>query len=442
MIDTKIPKNILNKLKKEVDDAVIISRTTDSNQVKFSNNKVSITQTWVNNSIAIFVAKDKKIVTTTIQDFRNASIEKSISLIKKNLSLMNPNDEYLGIAEGPFKYKKVEDLYDKEIVNYDFSDKLEAGINKTLEVGAKRTSGLLEASEAEYLLLTSNNVEAIDKSSLIHFSVRSFFDNEASGHITNSSRILKNFHIEKSCQEASEIAVQSKNPQIGKKGAFDIIFSPLAFAPLLDRIGDATSSFNVDARLSFLVDKLNHNIADENIVLRDDATIKNGIGSTKFDSEGVPTQNNIIIDKGILKTYLHNSSTAKKFNVETTANAGLIAPQPWNLVLESIYPLSKEKLFKEIKNGLYVTNIWYTRFQNQETGEFSTIPRDAIFVIKNGEINGCVKGIRISDSMLRILQNIVLTANDPKQIRSWEAEIPCVLPHILVRNVNITTSTS
>src|SRR3989338_5701331 len=175
MIDTKIPKNILNKLKKEVDDAVIISRTTDSNQVKFSNNKVSITQTWVNNSIAIFVAKDKKIVTTTIQDFRNASIEKSISLIKKNLSLMNPNDEYLGIAEGPFKYKKVEDLYDKEIVNYDFSDKLEAGINKTLEVGAKRTSGLLEASEAEYLLLTSNNVEAIDKSSLIHFSVRSFF---------------------------------------------------------------------------------------------------------------------------------------------------------------------------------------------------------------------------------------------------------------------------
>src|SRR3989338_5238853 len=388
MIDTKIPKNILNKLKKEVDDAVIISRTTDSNQVKFSNNKVSITQTWVNNSIAIFVAKDK------------------------------------------------------EIVNYDFSDKLEAGINKTLEVGAKRTSGLLEASEAEYLLLTSNNVEAIDKSSLVHFSVRSFFDNEASGHITNSSRILKNFHIEKSCQEASEIAVQSKNPQIRKKGAFDIIFSPLASAPLLDRIGDATSSFNVDARLSFLVDKLNHNIADENIVLRDDATIKNCIGSTKFDSEGVPTQNNIIIDKGILKTYLHNSSTAKKFNVETTANAGLIAPQPWNLVLESIYPLSKEKLFKEIKNGLYVTNIWYTRFQNQETGEFSTIPRDAIFVIKNGEINGCVKGIRISDSMLRILQNIVLTANDPKQIRSWEAEIPCVLPHILVRNVNITTSTS
>src|SRR3989338_560877 len=443
MIDTNIPKKIMNKLKNDVSDIVIISKTSNANQIKFSNNKVSITQNWINNSISLFVAKDKKVIATTLLDFKDESINKSINLIKKNLSLMQKNEDYHGIAQGPFKYNKIPDLYDKNIVDYDFSDKLEAGINKSLEIGAKRNSGLLEAGEAEYLLLTSNNIESVEKLSSIHFSVRALYDKDASGHITSSSRVLNNdFHIIKSCEEAAEIAIKAKNPVQGKKGNYDIIFSPLGFAPLLDRVGDASSYFNLYTHLSFLINKLNKKVAHENIILRDDSTIPNGIGSQHFDSEGVSTQNNKIIDKGILKTYLHNTSTAIKANTKTTANAGLITPQPWNLVLDSTNKIKKQDLFKEVKNGLYVTNIWYTRFQNQETGEFSTIPRDGIFIIKNGEIQGSIKEIRISDLMPRILENIPLVANDLKQIRSWEAEIPCLLPHILIKNVNVTTSTS
>ena len=443
MIDKDIPKLILKRLKEEkADDIVIISNSTDTNQVKFSNNKISVIKNWTNNSITLFVAKDKKIVTTSILDIKKESIEKSIKSIIKNLSIMHKNEDYYGIAEGPFKYKKIEDLYDKKVIDFDFSDQLEAGINKSLETGAKRNSGLLESAETEYLLLTSNNVESIDKLSQVHLSVRSLFDKETSGHITNTSRILKDFNIEKTFKEAAEIAVNSKNPKTGQNGKYNIIFSPLAFAPLLNRYGDATSYFNVEAGLSFFINKLGKKVADNNLILRDDATIRNGIGSHSFDSEGVPSQNNILIQDGILKTYLHNTSTAKKTNTKTTSNSGLIAPQPWNLVIDAKKKLSKDELFKEVKNGLYITNIWYTRFQNQETGEFSTIPRDAIFIIKNGEIEGSIKNIRISDSMPRILENLNYIANDIKQIRSWEAEIPCILPHLLVKDVNITKPTA
>lgn len=443
MIENKIPKLILNKLEKEADDVIIISRSSNINQIKFSNNKVSTTQNWFNNSISVFVAKDKKVVVTSLHNFSPESVEKSINQLKKNLNLMQKNEDYHGIAEGPFKYKKIDNLYDKKILDYDFSDKLEAGINKSLEIGAKRNSGLLESGEVEYSLITSNNVETTDKLSLIHFSIRALYDKEASGHITSSSRVLNNnFHIIKSCEEAAELAMNSKNPVQGKKGNYNIIFSPLAFAPLLDRIGDSASFFNIDAHLSFLINKLGKKIANANVTIRDDATIENGIGSQHFDSEGVPSQNNYIVNNGILENYLHNTSTAVKAKVKTTANSGLIAPQPWNIVLDSTNKIKKQDLFKEVKNGLYVTNIWYTRFQNQETGEFSTIPRDAIFVIKNGEIQGSIKSIRISDFMPNILQNISEVADDQKQIRSWEAEIPCVLPHILIKNVNITTSTS
>jgi PmbA protein len=142
-----------------------------------------------------------------------------------------------------------------------------------------------------------------------------------------------------------------------------------------------------------------------------------------------------------LKNYLHNTSTAKKYKTKTTANAGLIVPSPTNTILKE-GKISKEKLFKEIKNGLYVTNIWYTRFQNYLTGDFSTIPRDGIFLIKNGEIVKSVKDIRITDNLQKILENITGLSNKQEWIIWWglENQIPVFTPYVLVKDVNITKS--
>ena len=95
-------------------------------------------------------------------------------------------------------------------------------------------------------------------------------------------------------------------------------------------------------------------------------------------------------------------------------------------------------MIKDVKNGLYITNVWYTRFTNYATGDFSTIPRDGIFLIKKGNIEGSIKNIRISENMLNILNNLKEKANDIQQIRSWEAEIPVIIPSILVKNMRIT----
>jgi len=116
------------------------------------------------------------------------------------------------------------------------------------------------------------------------------------------------------------------------------------------------------------------------------STLISNKASSSFDEEGVPTQKTKIIDKGVLKTYLHNTSTAKKHNVKTTGNAGLISPNASNLILEG----GSGNPF-DVKKGIYVTNLWYTRFQNYATGDFSTIPRDGMFLIENGEITKPVK---------------------------------------------------
>ena len=62
--------------------------------------------------------------------------------------------------------------------------------------------------------------------------------------------------------------------------------------------------------------------------------------------------------------------------------------------------VSKDELFEDVKKGLYLTNTWYTRFQNYAKGDFSTIPRDGIFLIEKGKIKQSLKDLRISDNAL------------------------------------------
>jgi PmbA protein len=198
----------------------------------------------------------------------------------------------------------------------------------------------------------------------------------------------------------------------------------------------------VDSGFSFLKDKIRKKVGSPTVNLIDNGRIENGYSSSMFDDEGVPTQMTGIIEKGILKNYLHNTSTAKKYKTKTTANAGLIAPSPTNTILKE-GNISKEKLIKEIDKGLYVTNVWYTRFQNYLSGDFSTIPRDGIFLIKSGEIAESLKGIRITDNLQRILENISNLSNESEWIIWWglENQIPVLAPHVLVKNVNITMPT-
>ena len=438
---------ILKELKKkEVDDVVIGVNKIEASQIKFSGNKVVKTGSEVLVNLDIFISKDKKIIVTTLKDFNRGeemtippsnlerfnkkSADKVINNLIKFSKDVKENKNYLGIAQGPFKYKDVQNSYDKKVINVDEVDLMEKGINAALE-NATRTNGIIEKYITEHFLLTSNNVEAKNKGTALYFSIRAFKDKEASGHMNSCSRILSKFEVEQSGRKAGEIAKLALHPEEGRAGKYDVIFGYMPMAALLNNIMDAASIFEVEAGLSFLTNKLNKKVG--NFTLIDQGNLENGFNSAKYDGEGVPTQKNYVIKNGILKTYLHNTSTAKRYKTKTTANAGLVAPTSTNIILEG----KRGNIF-DIKHGLYITNVWYTRFQNHLTGDFSTIPRDGIFLIENGEITKSLKNLRVSDNFVNLMKNISLVGKQSKQLKSWEAEIPVVTPEVLIKNVNIS----
>ena len=97
-----------------------------------------------------------------------------------------------------------------------------------------------------------------------------------------------------------------------------------------------------------------------------------------------------------------------------------------------------QDIMADIKDGLYIANTWYTRFQDSRKGDFSTIPRDGIFRIKDGKIAGAWKGIRITENMLNILGNVEELSSETIPADWWGETASTFVPYALVKDVRIT----
>ena len=116
-----------------------------------------------------------------------------------------------------------------------------------------------------------------------------------------------------------------------------------------------------------------------------------------------------------------------------------MTPAPHNILL-SPGDDSFDDLIDKAHNGLYLTNNWYTRFQNHRTGDFSTIVRDGAFRIANGKLAQPVKGLRLSDNMTRIIQSIGALSKERRWIKWWEVNTPTLTPFALAEGAGITTT--
>ena len=438
--------DILNKTEEIVKKAKalgadeVIAKTTFGKyrQARFSNNQVDITVAWNDYVTDVSLAWKKRVVATQIHNFQE--VDPSLKRLLELAKVSKENPMFGGFAKGSFRYaksnadKKLQDLDDPSEYVFEAIGAAEK------EVGAQIDSGgILFTKFEDVYLVSSEGPVGVDSRSAIELSIRAFSEREASGHGVECSSTLKDFKPSRAGAKAGEIAKLAKNPKVGEEGVYDVIFDPLIFGSLLGVWGSMVSAFSILVQQSVFVNRLGQKVAPENVTLKDNPSTYS-MANRIFDDEGVPTRENVFIDHGVLKTYLHNTSTAKIFKTETTANAGLVAPNAWNIEM-NLGDMSREKLFKEVKRGLYLTNTWYTRFQNYAKGDFSTIPRDGIFLIEKGEVKQSLKDLRISDNALSLLGNVAGISKERQHVHWWgEADPPSLSPYVLIKDVHITKS--
>ncbi len=218
-------------------------------------------------------------------------------------------------------------------------------------------------------------------------------------------------------EEIGKIAAQRTLRRLGarkvKTAKVHIVFENTVAGALVGHIFEAVNGDSIYRGASFLTGKLNDKIAGDNINVVDDGTMRGGFGTSPFDSEGVPSRKTVVVENGVLKSYLLNTYTAKKLNLQTTGNAsrglaGTPGIGPGNFFLQP-GTKSLQEIIADVKEGLLVTE--FLGFGvNLVTGDFS---RGASGLwIQNGELTFPVEEITVAGNLKDMLFNISEIGND------------------------------
>lgn len=228
------------------------------------------------------------------------------------------------------------------------------------------------------------------------------------------ARTLKKLEsAEKVGRIAAERTIRRLGARKVKTAKVPVVFDPMVSTSILEHIFEGVNGDSVYRGASFLAGKLGQKIAGDNVTIIDDGTIPGGFGTSPFDGEGIPTRRTVVVENGMLKSYLLNTYTAKKLGLQTTANAsrglaGTPGIGPGNYFLQPGAKSPKE-LISGIKEGLYVTE-FLGQGVNLVTGDYS---RGASGLwIQNGEVTFPVEEITVAGNLKELFFNISEIAND------------------------------
>ncbi len=222
-------------------------------------------------------------------------------------------------------------------------------------------------------------------------------------------------------EEIGKIAAYKVISKLGgkiyKTGKFPVVFSPEAEAELLGALFPAFSGENVMKGKSIFANMLGEDIASSEVTLVNDGTLPEGVSTSPFDDEGVPTKRTEIISKGRLNAYLHNLYSASYFNTESTGSGfrtslkllPTVSPANLHLIPGKITP---KDIISGVREGIYITSIMGAHTINPISGDFSVGITGQL--IENGEIAYPLKGMTLAGNLKDFLKGIRIVGNDLK----------------------------
>lgn len=275
---------------------------------------------------------------------------------------------------------------------------------------------------------------------------------EYNGSVTGMSTELEysrtaDVNPEKTGDSVREKVTAMFNPQ--KLASFEgtVIFAPEAGSyQLTDALVDAVKGETVMAGRSAWAEKRGEKVGSDVFTLTDDPLLENGFSSRAFDDEGCPSRRTPLVERGVLRGFLHSGSTACALRMENTGNASRSAggfdmirsiigsgyrtePEvyPSNLVF-SPGTKDKEALTSEVEKGVLVTSMG--GFVQKGSGLISAQLSEAFFIEK-GEIKYSVKEGMVSGVAFDWLKQISGVGRDVKQFEN------VVVPSIRVEGVRV-----
>ncbi len=156
-------------------------------------------------------------------------------------------------------------------------------------------------------------------------------------------------------------------------------------------------------------------VGNEKVSVLEDPTMAGQRGFYAFDDEGIPSQRAVLVDQGVLKTYIYDRQTAKKDRVVSNGHGRRESykhrpiPRMANTFVAP-GPDDPAMILKSVQNGFLVTKMGGGQVE-PATGDFVFEVEEG-FVIKNGHVGPLTKSANLLGNGPQVLKNIDLVGSD------------------------------
>ena len=199
-------------------------------------------------------------------------------------------------------------------------------------------------------------------------------------------------------------------------GEMPVVLGPGVTGVLLhEAIGHGMEADFNRKKISTYCTMIGKKVAEPFVTIIDDGTVPNLTGSINFDDEGTPGQKTVLVDRGILTSYLHDKISASFYGVKPTGNGRRESYQHYVIPrMRNTYMLAgeatPEDVIKGAGKGIYVEDVSNGQVKIGE-GDF------AFYVsqgrqIENGKLGAPIKDVNIMGNGPKMLSNIIMLAND------------------------------
>ena len=436
-------KTIFAYAKDKTDEIEILLSAGNSFSVKINKQNVESFNYADSKGIGVRIVKDEKVGYAYTEKFDEETFKLIVDEAIKNAKYTE-NDDVVIMDNYP-ENTNSPNVYSEELDKVDVVDKIQ--LAKDLEKYAKETDKrVFNVPYAVYAdgksysrIANSKGLDKEDTHNYAYAYVGTLSEENDDKRMGMDFLITRNFNefdAKKMAKESVKKSTDLLNGKPAESGKYAVVFNNEMMATMLATFSGIFNAKSVQEGRSLLKGKVGQKIANEKVTIVDDGLHPDGFSTSAFDSEGYPTERTILIENGVLKSFLHNTITARKDGINSTGNGsrgykGTLGISTSNFIIEA-GEHKEADLFTKHNRVIEIVSLQGMHSgANAISGDFSLGAQG--FLWQNGKRMHSLKPFTVSGNFLQMLSGVEAVADNFKFDMSSNGA-----SSILIKELNIS----
>jgi PmbA protein len=372
-------------------------------------------------SVGIRVIRDGRTGYAYAGTLDESVLHEVLADARDNVQFGTP-DEFAGLAEPDGVSIVKQELWNDALAAFPTEQKI--ALAKELEALTLATDNRVRCDDSNYddaygetAFATTSGISAYGRENGCYVSVGTLADDgdeTQTGFGFSVGRSPAEFDLPRAAREAADRATRLLGATKPQSKRTTVVLDPYVTAQFLRVLSGSFSGENVQKGRSFFAERMGEVVANPIITLIDDPTNPLAYSATELDGEGLAARRNVLIENGVLKTFLHSSYSARRGNTKSTGNAVRSGGTPGvSCLAMQLTPgtATQDDLIANVDDGVLIQMVQGLHSGvNPISGDFSTGASG--LAIANGKVGAPVREFTIASTLQKMLLDVVAVGGD------------------------------